>query len=295
MNIDQFLVLDTIIREGGFRAASEVLNRTQSAISYNIKTLEEELGVSLFDRSGYRPKLTEAGEAIHTKAISLLKLVEEIKILGDHLNRGDEPMISLDVAPTCPPSCIVPILKAFREAHPHTQLRLGMEVFGGDQLVEENTVHLSVTELVTRSDQLETQFWREIPLYPVVSKDHPLAVYRDQTVPQSEMLRHVQVIVSSSRIPLQDVMMGVLEGGPGWRVADFATKGEMIRSGLGWGHLPEYSVRGDLEEGRLVRFRIEHFAPQVVKLYMVRNRERAQGPAAQTLWRLLGKAASNAE
>ncbi|MGE3802148.1 MAG: LysR family transcriptional regulator [Candidatus Kapaibacterium sp.] len=66
MKIDLYSlnILDTVVREGSFAQAATVLNTTQSAVSYQIRKLEERLGVPLFDRSLHRATLTSAGEVV---------------------------------------------------------------------------------------------------------------------------------------------------------------------------------------------------------------------------------------
>lgn len=64
MTLDQLYVIDTILKTGSFTAASKELHRAQSAVSHTVKTIEEEWGVDLFDRTSYRAKLTRTGEAI---------------------------------------------------------------------------------------------------------------------------------------------------------------------------------------------------------------------------------------
>ena len=64
VTLDQLLVLSKIAETGSFRAAAGVLHRAQSAVSYAIKNLEDELGVELLCRDQYRPTLTPAGEAV---------------------------------------------------------------------------------------------------------------------------------------------------------------------------------------------------------------------------------------
>lgn len=63
---------------GSFALASERLFMTQSALSKRIQELEHEIGVPLFDRSGPRARITEAGENILSKAEQLLSLRDEI-------------------------------------------------------------------------------------------------------------------------------------------------------------------------------------------------------------------------
>ncbi len=64
ISLDALLVLDSIARNGSFAAAGEELHRVPSAITYTIQKLEQDLEVKLFDRSGHRARLTEAGEAL---------------------------------------------------------------------------------------------------------------------------------------------------------------------------------------------------------------------------------------
>ena len=73
MTLDQLEVFQAIVFTGSFRGASERLNRAQSAVSYAIQNLEEDLGCELFDRNAYRAQLTPQGETIYQKAQSLLQ------------------------------------------------------------------------------------------------------------------------------------------------------------------------------------------------------------------------------
>ena len=58
LTLDQLRVLDSIERLGSFARAARELSRATSAVSYSVKTLEESLGLRLFDRSGHRAALT---------------------------------------------------------------------------------------------------------------------------------------------------------------------------------------------------------------------------------------------
>jgi DNA-binding transcriptional LysR family regulator len=68
LTLDALEVLDAIARKGSFAGAAEALHRVPSAITYTAQKLEEDLGVSLFDRSGHRAVLTEAGKELCVKA-----------------------------------------------------------------------------------------------------------------------------------------------------------------------------------------------------------------------------------
>ena len=73
ISLDALLVLDSISRNGSFAAAGEELHRVPSAITYTIQKLEQDLEVKLFDRSGHRARLTDAGEALLREGRHLLR------------------------------------------------------------------------------------------------------------------------------------------------------------------------------------------------------------------------------
>lgn len=77
LQIDLLKTFLAIIDTGGFTSASQRVHRTQSAISMQIKRLEDTIGQSLFDRSGRTFRLTAEGEALVPYARRLLKLHEE--------------------------------------------------------------------------------------------------------------------------------------------------------------------------------------------------------------------------
>ena len=74
-------VFATVARAGSFTRASEELFLTQSAVTYQIRSLEDYLGTSLFHRHGRGVELTEAGEAILEDVLRGLNLIG--KSLGD--------------------------------------------------------------------------------------------------------------------------------------------------------------------------------------------------------------------
>ena len=98
MELHQLEALLSIVETGSFRAASEKLNKAQSAISLAIKNLEDELGFALFDRSTYRPQLTLQGRSVIPQVKSLLQQYEYLKSYGNFLKKGHEARIVLGVA-----------------------------------------------------------------------------------------------------------------------------------------------------------------------------------------------------
>ena len=89
-SLDQLKVFLTVVETGSFAAAGRRLRRATSAVSYSVANLEQQLGVSLFDRERTRkPTLTKAGAAVLTEArtvsLGVDKLRAKVKGLLDGL------------------------------------------------------------------------------------------------------------------------------------------------------------------------------------------------------------------
>ena len=78
MSLRAFRTLVAIARHRTFARAGEAIGLTQSAVSLQIKTLESEYNVQLFDRSRRQPVLTEAGNILLAQAEQVLALVDRI-------------------------------------------------------------------------------------------------------------------------------------------------------------------------------------------------------------------------
>ena len=85
MSLKALRTLVTIARHGTFARAADLLSLTPSAVSLHIKTLEDELQVTLFDRSRRQVVLTEAGQLAVARAESILGAYDE---LADALMAG---------------------------------------------------------------------------------------------------------------------------------------------------------------------------------------------------------------
>ncbi|MDL2307428.1 LysR family transcriptional regulator [Desulfovibrio sp. OttesenSCG-928-C06] len=64
---------------GSMTAAAELMNRNQSAITHQIKCLEEELGVKLFSGSKGKRTLTNEGKHLFSKAVHIFEVISEVK------------------------------------------------------------------------------------------------------------------------------------------------------------------------------------------------------------------------
>jgi len=293
MTHDQLLILDAIIKTGSFNAASEMLHRSQPALSMAIKKLEEELALTLFSRDKYRATLTEEGEVIYNKIKVILRHTDELLTLSQQLSIGNESKIWIVIDSLFPLPLILGSLKQFIEEHPETEFNLSVEYLNGAmERVLDGDADLAVTPMDEPSPHLESFFTIDVSLIPVASPHFPPAQKRER-LSNKEMEKYIQILArDSSHHPQENTVsiypkntLRFLEGGRHWAVNNNATKKDFILAGLGWGRLPSHFIQEELLKGSLVPLNIESIKPAKVEIQLVRQRNRPVGPIAQKLWK----------
>jgi DNA-binding transcriptional LysR family regulator len=288
---DQILVFLSVVDHGSFSAAARHLERAQSAITYAVHKLESDLGVALFDRSGRRPVLTPAGEALVANARRIAHELAAIQRRARGLLQGLESELGLVVDPQFPMARLFAIIKDFAEVFPTVPIRMFVEALGAAaELVLDRTCVLGIAgPVVTRIDGLSHLHIGTIERVLVAAPSHPVARWKGEITP--EILGDYAQVVLTDRSELthgQD--FGVLSPMT-WRLSDLGAKHDMILAGLGWGGLPRHMVESDLREKRLVELRpvasVSSLWSTDLAVFAVHRTDTALGPAARwTLDRL---------
>jgi len=110
-------------RHESFLLAGKELFITSSAVSHQVKSLEEELGKALFERSGRELKLTQTGGALYEAVGPLIEQIDEITAA---FRRGEaRKTIRVSVQPFFASEYFVPRLSEFTARNPDIEIRLG--------------------------------------------------------------------------------------------------------------------------------------------------------------------------
>lgn len=282
MTYDQVKNFITIVEVGSFKAASEKLHKSQPSLSVSIKKLEEELGVKLFSREEYRPRLTPHGQIFYTQAQQTLKSFYELETLGKELSQGIEASITLAIDAVVPLHHLGPALQRFF-SDKKTELNISMEVLEGSYvLLEEDKADMAIAPLLGHGELFKTHPLFQVKMIPVISSE----LSQD---PLRKKLKDVpQIIVSSSQRP-SSKDFGIHDGKK-WYVTDHSLKAHLIKSSLGWGRLPEHLVKEDLENGKLVKIKAGGLKESYVDVGLVKKANKALGKVGTELWRLLENA-----
>ncbi len=123
MSLRSLRAFVAIAEAGSFAAAGERLLLTHAAVSMQIKALESELEISLFDRSHRPPRLTEAGKALLPMAVDLIRAYDRLPAALQGPDK-EKLQLSLGAIPSSLTSFTPSILNALRQRHPQLHLTL---------------------------------------------------------------------------------------------------------------------------------------------------------------------------
>jgi LysR family transcriptional regulator for metE and metH len=165
-----------IAEEGGVTRAGEKLHLTQSALSHQLKDIEERLGAPLFHRSGKRMLLTQAGEKLLASARSLLAQLESVE--AEIRSHASEKKGTIRLSTECY-TCYhwLPVLLGrFRKSYPEVEVKILLEANSGpvDALLKGGLdLAILMSDVKDRRIHLTPLFQDE--LLAVMSPGHRLA------------------------------------------------------------------------------------------------------------------------
>lgn len=280
---DQLRVFLAIVDSGSFAGAARQLARATSVVSYSIAKLEEQLGVTLFDRETTRkPQLTHAGRMVLLEARTVARGIDGLRAKVKALRQGTEAEVSLVLDVMLPEHRVIDAINVFRKEFPTVSLHLRTEALGAAmQCLLDGVATIGVVGPPDAAiDGIERVEIPSVLLVPVAAPTHPLALAAENAPGAGR--EHAQVVLTdrSSRTHGQD--LGVL-GTQTWRVTDLASKYMLIRNGIGWGNMPEPLVRDDLRSGRLVRLDLPDCQGGPYRLFAAYRTDTPPGPAASQL------------
>jgi DNA-binding transcriptional LysR family regulator len=286
-SLDNFrlVVFRAVAEQQSFRKAAEELYLTQPAVSLQIKALEEDLGVQLFDRSGAHSRLTVAGELLlgfaRRSSELLAQAEQEIAALsgvhGGSLTLGASTTIAQYVLPR--------LIGEFCRRHPRVRPTL---ISGNTEhiveAVESQKIALGFIEGPSRSRDVKTEPFLVDELVLIVPAAHEWA--ERATVTCSEMpsvpllmrergsgTRHIIEIALEKQCIRLSALQVVME------LDSTEAIKSAVEAGLGVGFVSRWAIAKDMRLGQSFRI-VEVEGLRIQREFLVAN---AKGPGVQGL------------
>lgn len=189
MDFDQLVTFLEVVRLGNFSRAGEKVFRSQSAVSAQIRQLEQECGDRLLDRSSKTVKLTPAGQVFFQYAVRMKTLRDEsLMAVADH---GHSPRGTLLVGAneaTCLyvlPDVFAEYCRRFPEVHISIYRNFTYKIV---EKLENGSVDVAVLSLPVQSPSLKVQIIFRDKIVLMVSPKNPLA--RLKSAPVAEIVKY---------------------------------------------------------------------------------------------------------
>lgn len=257
INLDSLALLELIEARGSFAAAAAALNKAPSAITYQLRQLEESLDVLIYDRTGHKAKLTPAGKALLDDGRKLLESSEALTKRVKAVASGWEAELRIVLDSIVPFEHAIEWIKAFDTLNSPTRLRFSSEVLSGtwealysgraDLLIGsrlDQNQFASATGLHVQSLGRSMFVFAVAPTHPLANLPEPLQI---DTIRQ-----HRAVAVGDTSRNFKPLTFGLQTGQAVLTVPSLQAKVKAQLANLGCGWLPCNLIEREVAEGQLV-------------------------------------------
>jgi DNA-binding transcriptional LysR family regulator len=243
-------------------AAATEMHLTQPAVSLQIKGLERECGLPLFERGGPQLRLTQAGEALYRCAVSILHTRDEARRLMAELGAATKGKLLLGGNTTGGMYLLPRIVRAFKEQYPETEIILQVDA---TERLYESTLENRIDMAVIGGPTCDKRFGVE-PLcldnvVLIAAPTHPYA--RTGTVSLKDLHSHPCVLPQQGSRTRQLVENRLKSAGVTLNIVMQLSGTEAVKkaveANLGIGFVSSYAVEREAAIGALALIRIEKF------------------------------------
>jgi DNA-binding transcriptional LysR family regulator len=280
--VRQLQIFEAAARALSFSAAAQALHLTQPAVSMQVRQLEHFAGVELFERTGRRLHLTDAGEELLVHARAVLRALEdadEVFAAMKGLRGGRVRLAVVSTAKYFAPR----LLARFAQAHPGVTVRLQAENRAAVvRTLTANEVDLALMGQPPDDGELVAHTFAEHPLVVIAAPDHPLA--RRRNVPLEELAEQTFLVRepgSGTRAALERFFgERGLRLNVGLEMPSNETIKQAVMAGLGLAFISLHTIALELSVRALALVRAPGL-PVVRHWNVVHRREKRLAPAAQ--------------
>lgn len=282
VTIRQLRVFEAVGRLKSYTRASEELHLSQPGVSMQIKQLEENLGIDLFEQVGKKIFLTEAGHEMYQASRIIENQLNEVEQILEDIKGVRRGRLVIAVASTA--NYFAPrLFAAFNKRYESVSVSLDVTNRAG--LLEHlaaNDTDMVIMGLPPEGKDLEAVPFLKNPLVVIASPEHALAgrknIRLDALQEENFIMREPG---SGTRIAMERFFA---EQGAtlsmGMEMSSNEAIKQAVQAGLGLGIVSLHTLEMELETRRLVVLDVEHF-PIMRNWYLVHRKGKRLSPVAQ--------------
>ena len=278
----QLMLLEAVARNSSFTRASEELFLTQPAVSTQIKQLEQEVGMPLFEHMGKRIFLTAAGREMYEFSRTIAQQFTDIRTVIEEMQgirRGH-----LDIAVTSTAEYFAPyLLAAFCKKHAGITVNLN---FTNRETIlrqlADNIPDMAIMGSPPAGMPLVASSFMSNPLVVIAPPDHPLA--HSRRIPLRRLLEESFIVREKGSGTRNAIERFLEQRGLSMTTTMEMSRNEAIKhavmAGLGLGIVSVHTLEMEFKLGRLAVLNVEGF-PILKDWYIVHREEKRFSAAAE--------------
>lgn len=284
ITIEQWLAFKTVVDEGSYAGAAELLNKGQSSISYSVSKLNKLLPQPVLKLSGRKAVLTQEGKVLYRHAEQILNAASDAESVAKAMSVEFESEVVVAVDVLIQVSTLVPAFEAFSNQFPNTRIKVLETSLSGttEALLEKQATMVIAVAIPTGFSGIELM---EIEMIPVAAAAHPLVFNRSE-VSELELRSHRQIVLRDTGTK-REQDAGWLSAQQRWTVSHFSTSIALIKKGLAFGFIPKNWIEADLKSGQLKQIPLEQNLARKLTLYLLFSDKNSAGPATKALAELI--------
>lgn len=281
VTLRQLKVFEAVARRTSFTRAAEELHLTQPAVSMQIKQLESNIGLHLFEHLGKKIYLTEAGREMYDYSRRIAQLLQEAEVVFEELKGIKRGRLTISVASTAN-HFTTRLLAGFSRRH--AEIRFSLDVSNKETLLnqlERNECDLVIMGQPPPNEDLVYETFLENPLVVIAPPSHPLAGRR--RIPMKRLLKEHFVVREQGSGTRSATERFFIEHGAnlplGMEMSSNEAIKQAVEAGLGLAVASIHTLEAELDARRLVILDVNGF-PLKRHWFLVQRKDKRLSPGA---------------
>ena len=270
ISLKQWRMLHAVVDCGGFAGAAQFLNISQSAISYTIAKLQEQLGVQLLRIEGRKARITEQGRLLLERSRHLIREALELEEFAEQIGRGNDMSVNLVADHHFPDDLLMLAMRDFLlQGRTINMYQSEVNIDFAKQVLLNKTADLLICRQVPSGFLGDPLL--DVEYIAVAHPEHPLFGLK-RNIHAEDLARTVQVSISGA---IDDSKSNetnrLLKRTLHWQVSSVDSAVAALLERIGYAWLARHHVRKFIEQGSLKELPLSQGRICRKTLYLVRN------------------------
>ena len=273
LTLRQLKVFESVARHLSYSRAADELHLTQPAVSMQIKQLEGNISLPLFEQLGKRIYLTDAGRELYQYSRSISQQLADMEVALDELKGMERGKLNISVVTTA--NYFAPHLLA-KFCQRYKGVTVSLNVSNRETVLKQlsdNLIDLAIMGQPPEDLDLDSESFIENPLVVIAPPDHPLC--REQNIPVNRLAKEVFLVRESGSgtrgamerfFAAHDVKIN-----KGMEADTTEAIKQAVQAGMGLGIMSQHTAELELETNRLKILDVQGFP--IIRYWHVVNRK----------------------